>query len=94
MFNNSNKKSQKDAGRDICPIWQINFEDKDEVNLEIFILFFIGIIELKWSENHIFHEDWIKNWLVVKQDCPLCRRDLFNMDYSRSSLNDSSFASK
>ncbi|CAI2358723.1 unnamed protein product [Moneuplotes crassus] len=68
----SNKKKKKEQEELFCPICRVAFEDKDEV------------IELKCSENHIFHEDCIKDWLVMKQDCPLCRKEVFEMSYSDS----------
>lgn len=61
----------------ICPICQVDFEDNDEV------------IELKWSAKHMFHEEWIKDWLVRKQDWPLCRKDLLDIEYSGSSIDNS-----
>lgn len=76
-FKKKKEKSQKqkEVDKEICPICQVDFEDKDEV------------IELKCSQNHIFHEACIKDWLVLKQDCPLCRKEIFEMNYSQSSMS-------
>ena len=68
-------QKQKEADKEVCPICQVDFEDKDEV------------IQLRWSENHIFHELCIKDWLMLKQDCPLWRKEVFEMGYSESSFS-------
>lgn len=33
--------------------------------------------------NHTFHENCIKGWLKIKQNCPLCRREIPKSIFSR-----------
>merc|ERR1711941_143315 len=46
-----------------------------------------GIIAIKTGCGHYFHAACIEAWLVVKSDCPVCRRNPWNVLPSTSSVS-------
>ena len=74
------ERKKSTEGEVVCAICICEFQD-DEV-----------YINLKCAKAHIFHESCIRDWLEVKQSCPICRQEVraeafeksFEASFSRS----------
>ncbi len=58
-------KSKREEMSDpaFCVICQELFQRNEEV------------IELNCSQKHVFHQECLVDWALIKMDCPICRED-------------------
>ena len=42
--------------------------------------------------NHVFHESCIKEWYYIKNNCPICRNEINEIDEPHCNFNDLSFS--